>query len=156
MKGEVAPLDAGEIDRVTGPTDAERFWAKIPLLGVSIASAMWTGRYLPIRRRFFAQLESRPESVLGAWDDEIQSFASEVCRIAQAEMGWPNARFVPEDPYRVVFWSFDDGLDLECAMQEIAERFGIPDFDVHDVERWLEGDLGTFVAEQFKRRNTHQ
>jgi len=68
-----------------------------------------------------------------------------VCEVAQTEMGWPTDAFVPDDPFAVVFWSYDDGLDMEWALMKIEDQLGF-EIPGGDVEALASMKLGEFVS----------
>lgn len=145
---QIAPLDRGFLKRI----DAEASWLErvapyVPVLGWIVHSHLWTKRVGPIRQRLINQLVSRPRSARRAWEGEARyrTIAQTVCEIAQTEMGWPNDAFIPADPFAVVFWSYDDGLDMEVAIMAIEDQLDlkIPDADVVD---FSDKSLGEFVS----------
>lgn len=155
MTDPLIPLDPRAIERVMArETHAERLWKGIPFLGWMIADGMWQSRNRPVRNEYVQILDARSEALSAAWGDDpaYRAFARTICEIAREEMGWPNARFIPSDSYQVVFWAFDDGLDLEFAMMEIEDRLDIDIGWEGNAERWYGGDFGAFVREIFAER----
>ncbi len=145
----VVPFDRSFLKKIEeGESRAERFWKRVPFLGWIVASHLWAKRAGPFRRRLFEQIEARPRTPGSAWGGASR-VAQVVCEVAQTEMGWPSASFVPDDPVAVVFWSYDDGLDAQAALGEIRDRF---DCDLPDeaalpfFEKTL-GELVAFLAE---------
>lgn len=110
-------------------------------------SVLWKRRMGPVREKFMAQLASRPANTRHLWEPGVRPLAALVCNIAQEEMGWASSNFIPDDPYRVVFWSFDDGLDLEWAMMKISDKTGVEiDLSGVEISTYVDGTLGEFVA----------
>ena len=141
----VAPFDRSFLRRIEeGGSRAEGLWKRVPFLGWIVASHLWAKRAGPFRRLLFEQIEARPRTSGAAWGGASR-IAQVVCEVAQTQMGWPSASFVPNDPFAVVFWSYDDGLDARAAMRELEERFecGLPD---EVVGPFVDGTLGEFVA----------
>ena len=145
---EIVPLDGSFLRRI----DSEEPWTEkvskyVPILGWIVQSHLWTKRVGPIRRRLCNQLISRPRSIRRFWEGDAMflTIAQTVCEVAQTEMGWPCASFVPEDPFEVVFWSYEDGLDAVAALIELEDHFGcaLPD---EVAEYFVERTLGEFVA----------
>ncbi|MFM7320983.1 MAG: hypothetical protein ACKO5K_05595, partial [Armatimonadota bacterium] len=81
----------------------------------------------------------------GFADLETARIAARCAAIVAAEMGWPNDRFVPEDPAATLFWAHEDGLDATAAVMAIEAEWGI---HIDDTEflAWIRGDWGRFVA----------
>jgi hypothetical protein len=145
---DIAPLDGSFLSRI----DADEPWTEkvskvVPILGWIVLSHLWTKRVGPIRRRLSDQLVSRPPITRRAWegDARYRAIAQIVCEVAQTEMGWPTDAFIAQDSFGVVFWSYDDGLDMEWAMIKIEEQLGIKISDAH-IAQMIDKTLGEFVA----------
>jgi hypothetical protein len=104
--------------------------------------------------RFAAQLEARPKSAVDEWGDDpdYRAFAARMCEIVRKEIGWPSSNFVPDDPFRVVFWSYADDLESVEATIEIEDFVGFPIPDPQ-LERHYRGTFGAFVAELYALKN---
>ncbi len=146
------PFDSSVLSAIdAGASKAELVWARVPLFGWSVADKMWARRARPVREDLIRQLESRPDT--GAeWEEDIRPFALTICELAREQMGWPNANFLPADPFSVVFWSYEDGLDLESAMLEIESGFGIKTTE-DDLQKWMTTDLEAFVQDIEARKS---
>lgn len=68
------------------------------------------------------QLVEREASYEGQWNAftiEEKALARTIAQIAMAEMGWPNDRFIPDDPFEIVIWDAGDGLATGSALSKI-------------------------------------
>lgn len=148
------PLSVPELDRIDAEiTGAERFWKHLPILGWGIAGAKWDARTNPIAEKVERQLRERSAPPDAIWGDDPERVAVArcVCRVAQAEMGWPNDRFIPGDPVDVVFWAHNDGLDFDVAVLEIADHLGT-EISIEESRAWFGLTLGDVVSWLLERK----
>lgn len=87
------------------------------------------------RRHVARQLRCRPASVVSAWGGDVRlaTTAWAISSIIAYWLGWPNDRFIPNDPTIVVFGG-PPGTDLifEQALCDISENLGVPMERVED------------------------
>ena len=146
------PLDASEIDQIDANASAvEKAGMYVPFLGWMVSQALWRARTSPIHKKLMQQLLDRQDTH-EAWgeDSAFRQFAQKVCEIAKQEFGWPNARFVPWDPSRAVFWAYRDGLDFDCFVTEVEIYFKIS-FTDEEAENMLDGNLQVVIENLFHR-----
>ena len=81
--------------------------------------------------------------VPSAWgaDERRLQFARWLCKATKDEIGWPNDHFHPDDPVRLAFWAYDDGLDIDFLLMAIEEEIGgkVTDADCAKLERMTLG-----------------
>ena len=104
----------------------ERVGLWIPLLGWCVGKLAWDVRVSPFVKQIKEQLEHRDQFPAAAWgQDECRlRFAYWLCVTVKEEIGWPNHHFHPEDPVRIAFWAYDDGLDINFLLEEIEDETG--------------------------------
>ena len=128
----------------TQPSNTERCLMWLPIIGWTFAAMLEQARFHPIVRSIEQQLRDRPDtSQLWGADPRRQRVSSAIRKIAEEECGWPNDRFIPADPFDIVFWGHTDGLDDVSAVMRIEKEFGL---NLPDSERlrW-QGTLGELV-----------
>jgi hypothetical protein len=159
------PLDADLILSAAGPSGPERLFAGIPMLSI-VSNVLWHKRHMPIHDAYSAELARRPSDCASAWGDDPTLLV--VVRAVQAAaevMGWTTEeaqRILPWDPFRVPFWSFFDGCDLDLALMEMGDRI----FEDPKAQRrkrirafedrlalWYYGDLATLVDDLLQARH---
>lgn len=139
----------------THPTRAEKALSWIPILGWTLASALEQRRFRPIVQDIERQLLDRPDTS-GLWgpDPRRQKASAALRRLIMEELGWPNDRFIPEDPPGVVFWAHRDGLDGVTALTRLEREFGVQ-FPDEEWERLCRhGTLGELVDSLIKHAGT--
>jgi len=129
------PLTLDRLESVPPAGWVERAFLNLPLL-CGISDGLSRDRHSEVEKAYKDQMAARPEIPPEWWgdSDERQSIAKVVCEECREGMGWPNARYVPEDSLRIVFYFgvYDclDGIDTTDA---IFEKLGIlADFQVLD------------------------
>ncbi|NNM87489.1 MAG: hypothetical protein HKL95_03110 [Phycisphaerae bacterium] len=118
------------------------------LLSQIAAEVPFFGEVSRSRRHVARQLQRRPASVTAAWgnDPRLVATAWAISSILAFSLGWPNDRFIPDDPTIVVFGGLP-GTDLifEQAFCQIGEVLGIP---IGQIEGALKmPTFGEFVRE---------
>ena len=100
-----------------------------------------------------AQMKQRGPILEEAWgpDAKRRALAKEISVIIQDEIGWPNAHFIPEDPFSLVifniYWdgSYMDGMEIECIAFRMAQLTGADHFDDQVWTALWERTLGEVV-----------
>jgi hypothetical protein len=111
--------------------DSEPSWfekkiAKIPLIGEVIACELERSRFRPIAKEYSKILKDRdPDQALSLWNQEDLNMAKKIMEILNESMGWEFPRFIPGDPCYIAFWSFEDGLDVVEASENIESAWNI-------------------------------
>lgn len=109
----------------------------IPILGWIAASMLEQRRTLKGLAGAGQEMESRDSTCIELWkgDADKRAFIEFVNGLVRDGLGWPNAYFIPADPFWVIF-ADDDGVLLNI-LQDIEERFGIPsEVALNASEQW--------------------
>ena len=124
---DIQPLDVSKYDLIDQQaTKAEWVWQRVPIVGMMISTVLWERRNRPLFDEYQKVLESRPLIPSEVWGDaQRQEIGLVIGQAAQAEIGWPNNHFIPNDPIRVSLWSFHDALDATEAIAKIGEQYGV-------------------------------
>ena len=136
-----------------GPPAAVRCIRWIPVVGFIVNAAYWNWRFSPVKEALDIAILSR-QGAEREWSRELYDLqlAGLICEIAREEMCWRGSSFIPDDPLRVVLWSFNDGLDIDYAIQRIEEAARVEILDA-DLEQLWSQTLGDFVRYISERRN---
>lgn len=139
-----APLPPVPVDGLE--SIARAAWARIPILGWWLADLRWKRAAAPFRHMVHDHLIRRDSAPgQGFSDVETARIAARCAALVASEIGWPNDRFLPDDPAPTVFWAHEDGLDDTAAIMAIEAEWGIRIGDEEVVE-WLSGDWQSFVG----------
>ena len=143
---EVQPLKTDFFDSIDlNQGKVERLMNYIPFLGWMISAGLWKRRNRPLYDEINRALEARPFLNTSIWGDERhQEIAQFVCSAIKDQIGWPNDRFIPADPFRVVMWSFYDGLEMVEIIMDIEDKYLIKLGDQVLEPMWKQ-DLAAFV-----------
>jgi len=141
----------------TERSQAERILMRIPILGWAFGSALEQDRFRPMVREIERQLLARPDttSFWGAPSPRQQA-GQRLRPIFADEFGWPNDHFLPEDPFGIVFWAHQDGLDDVSAIQKIEKTFNVS-LPIPALEGlWRHGTLGDFIELLLSLPHAHE
>jgi acyl carrier protein len=100
------------------------------------------------RRGIITQLKQREASCLAFWSENKQrreAFEA-ISKIIQRDFGYPNNYFIPEDPFEILFWFWDDfdGMAAVEASMNLEDKFGIS-LSEQDFVKMLNMTLGEVV-----------
>lgn len=134
-------------------TRFDRTLEQIPVVGWIWADLRWKSRANPIVREIHALLANRSTVTVSIFGDDpsLRETAATMANIAAQEIGWPNDRFLPDDPLATVLWAHEDGLDDMAAIQSIEEEFGIV-LPMDWIESEWSGTWGDFVNAIHRKR----
>jgi hypothetical protein len=117
-----------------------------------LASALEQSRFRPLVQDIERQLLERTDTS-GLWGPgpRRQKASASLCTLIMEELGWPNDRFMPEDPSGVAFWAHRDGLDGVTALMRLEREFEVH-FPDEEWERLCRhGTLGELVDRLIER-----
>lgn len=94
-------------------------------MALVMSEVPYLGSFSRARRAICRQLRLRPAVVAALWgnDPKILQVAWGVSQIVAEKIGWPNDRFIPEDPCEIVFAGYPSGLEVAEALAEIDITF---------------------------------
>jgi hypothetical protein len=142
-------LDTATLDG----TRFDRTLERIPVLGWTWADLRWKSRASSIIREIHTLLANRSIETVALFGDDpsLRDTAATLATIAAREIGWPNDRFLPDDPLATVLWAHEDGLDDMAAIQSIETTIGI-ELPLEWVESQWSGPWGDFVNAIHRKR----
>lgn len=163
-KDNIAPLHCSYLyddsSHYWEKTSKEVFWSKIPIIGWIVAEIEYSKRVAPVVKMVEEQLANRKDiNLYDFYDDPLGAEAAVYLNKSIDEnMGWDEYRcihFVPEDPVRIVMWSFSDALDETCVILQIENYIG-REISQEELDKQSEGTLDDIVkfmvAEKQKTR----
>ncbi len=122
-------------------------------LQVMLADLPFVGLAARIRRSLAGQLKARPAEAMNVWDlgPEAHRVRDRVSQRVRDVLEWPNDRFIPADPCRLVSRELSVGLgDIELVMW-LEDEYAIPE----TVTERICGNLtyGELIAELARTAN---
>lgn len=97
------------------------------------------------------QLSERDPKCLVAWGSDCrrQQLAMSCSKILKSEFGWPNAHFLPTDPFEIICWDksayFIDELRIPAALSRIEALAQIPQQSQEWWTRAMSATLGEVI-----------
>ena len=106
--------------------DFERKCRSIPIVGQLLAYRMEQHRLRQIAGRFRAQVRQRPPTDPKAWGDDPkrQQFAAFLADVIRDAGGWPNDHFIPSDPFSILCWEHNTGMEYILVQLAVEEKIG--------------------------------
>lgn len=108
------------------PSWTERCCRRVPFIGWTIANELEKRRLSLGLESLAQQLTSRPmpESHTNSHNDVSARVAAFIARTVKDYCGWPNDRFIPDDPYSLMMFG-DEGAGIE-VINAIEEYLDLP------------------------------
>ncbi len=123
----------------------EQLLEKVPILGWTLAWAMYYCRTKPIINAIKHQLKEREGiDVQLLWNETDWPIASKLLEIIRRNYDWKPSLFIPKDPCRIVLWAYSDCLDSVDAQKDIESTFMI-EFSDEELDRINSSSLIEFV-----------
>ena len=144
------PLNPFLLD-ATSPSRWESRLQKIPILGWIFAHAMFQDRIKSIVKNIKEQVKVRDKlDVRLYWTEDDWPIALKLFDIVRDTMGWNPCLFIPEDPCRIVFWSYIDCMDGVEARRMIEDEFKLKftDNEITQIEQFTMLELVHLIRKQ--------
>ncbi len=115
-----------DVSRYDHPSWGEKCWRWVPFMGWTIANELEKRRLSLGLELLAQQLASRPvlRSQAISDNDVRARVAAFIARTVKDCVGWPNDRFISEDPYSLMMFS-DEGAGIE-VINAIEEYLDLP------------------------------
>jgi len=144
--GHIPPLSAlGWSVRL--PSQRERFWSKIPIVGLLVEAPLSGRRFEESGEMIRSQLVTRGgdfNPTVWGGTSRRQELARHVCQSLAKAIGWPHANFLPEDPFVMLCWPHQDGLD-DLDFKFRLEGYLKRDISREEFDSFLDMSLGQVV-----------
>ena len=103
-------------------------WNHLPSWQTFLSAIPVVGPQARAYRAVVRQLKLRPNWCFELWDgySEVERHLSKtIARIAQVGLGWPNAHFIPADPFEIIVWDRYGDLATSGLLTEIEAEAGL-------------------------------
>ena len=139
------PLKVSLFEEVPNPSWVERAGVYVPLIGWIASDLLWKNRHKPLRSKIEEILKERGCNQFSYNPgSEEERIARILCQVAKEECDWEHPNFGPDDDVLIMWWSYFDGLDAECAAIQTEETLKIDPSKVH-WESLCQGTVGELV-----------
>jgi hypothetical protein len=129
---------------------SRNFLLGLPLVGAQVS----------VYRDLCDQLASRTADCWAQWGEyepRLELAQSLACALGDAA-DWPNAIFLPADPFVLAAWDHDscaiDDLAVVAALDDVARRVGLPKGSVH-WGRFESSSVGEVVDQLLRQGTTY-
>lgn len=127
MRHTITSASPGSIHRPTQPLQLPDWWVHRSGLEKLLGFPLTLGN---VEQEITEQLKRRTPDMWSAWGNGPEA---ELARIISDWAWWPDAIFLPEDPFKIVVFDSMDGMALTALALSMEEHLGgtIPDSTWH-------------------------